>query len=143
MSNPSTSISALAHVCLRTKDLEAKKRFYGQALGLPIHFRFMKNGHPMGFYLKIAEKQFIEVFYNDAPEFLENDSALAHFCLETSDVLTLRKHLVGMGYETTEIKEGRDHSLQFWAIDPDGVRVEFQQYRPSSLQLTGGDVEVS
>lgn len=136
-------ISALAHVCLRTNDLGATERFYVEGLGLPVLFRFTKEGNDVGFYLKIAERQFIEVFYNDAPEAPSDNAALAHFCLETPDIRGLRTRLAGLGFEPTEVTEGCDQSLQFWITDPSGVHFEFHQYGPASHQLNGGDVEIN
>lgn len=136
-------ISALAHVCLRTNDLGATERFYSEGLGLPVLFRFTKKGDAVGFYLKIAERQFIEVFYNDTPEAPSGNAALAHYCLETPDIHGLRTRLVGLGFNPTEVKEGCDKSLQFWVSDPSGVHFEFHQYGPESRQLVGGDVEIN
>lgn len=135
-------ITALAHVCLRAQDLRVTEHFYCQGLGLTVQFRFKKNGDTIGFYLKVAERQFIEVFQMESPEPPTAQAALAHFCLETSDIHGLRSRLAGLGYAPTEVKKGCDHSLQFWVTDPNGVRFEFHQYGPRSLQLEGGEAEV-
>lgn len=135
-------ITALAHICLRTNDFEATQRFYCDLLGFPIKFRFTRKGDLVGFYVKIAERQFIEFFYNDAPQAPGDNAGLAHFCLETNDIEGLREHVAEAGHEPTEIKEGCDRSLQFWVADPNGVRFEFHQYTEDSLQFKGGEVEV-
>lgn len=135
-------IKALAHVCLRTDDLAATQRFYCDTLGFPIQFRFMKNGELAGFYVTVAERQFIEFFYQKDPQPPVKNAAFAHFCLETDDISATREMIAKAGYEPTEIKEGKDHSLQFWVADPNGVRFEFHQYTPDSLQFKGGSVEI-
>ena len=69
---------------------------------------------------------------------------LAHFCLESDSLETLRKSVLDHGYaETTEIIMGVDNTPQFWTKDPNGMPVEFQQYTDKSAQLTGKDVEVN
>ena len=36
-----------------------------------------------------------------------------------------------------------DNSLQFWAQDPNGLEIEFQQYTERSSQFTGENVDVT
>ena len=136
-------IKALAHVCLRTNDLAATRRFYCDTLGFPIQFRFMKEGELAGFYVTVAERQFIEFFYCEAPQPPLENAAFAHFCLETDDIAATREAIDQAGYGPTEIKQGKDYSLQFWVADPNGVRFEFHQYTPASLQFKGGSVEMN
>lgn len=141
MSKP-TLIRALAHVCLRSSDLQATERFYCEALGMTIQFRFTKHGRVMGFYIQVTEGQFIEVFENEKPEPPTANAVLAHFCLETPDIHGLHARLTEFGYGPSEVKEGCDKALQFWVTDPNGLRFEFHQYGPESLQFQGGTVEV-
>ena len=61
-------IKTLAHVCLFSKDLNRSLDFYCGALGLHRHFDFMKNGELFGFYLRIDENHFIEIFKTGAAE---------------------------------------------------------------------------
>ena len=37
-------IRQLAHVCLFAHDLDETEAFYGDALGLPVKFRFLRGG---------------------------------------------------------------------------------------------------
>ncbi|WOO41850.1 VOC family protein [Rubellicoccus peritrichatus] len=142
MMKTDTKITALAHICLRTNDFDATQRFYSDTLGFPIKFCFTRNGDLAGFYLEIADRQFIEFFYNDDPQPPAENAAFAHFCLETSDIEATRAKLAEAGYEPTEIKMGCDQSLQFWVADPNGVRFEFHQYTSESMQFAGGSVEI-
>lgn len=134
-------IKALAHVCLFSRDLERTRRFYCDGLGLSVQFRFMRQGEPFGFYLKVSDSQFIEVFYRDEPS--GGVAQIGHICLETDDLEALRRDLTAKGIETTEPKLGSDHSWQMWLRDPDGTAIEFHQYTAQSTQYTGGDCIVT
>jgi glyoxylase I family protein len=133
---------ALAHVCIRTNDLEATRRFYEEGLGCVLKFRFTRNGKVIGHYFEAGSRQFIEVFLVDEKLPATRDRGLDHFCMETGDIEGLRDRLVKLGYEPGEIKKGCDQSWQFWMKDPNGIAIEFQQYTDMSAQLLGGDVEV-
>ena len=138
-------IKALAHVCLRTKDLNALLRFYRDMLGMKPLFNFTKNGKIAGVYLKIADGMYLEAFeVPDAPDRHDQASPLSHFCLQTDDIRALYQKLIDNGYKpATEIRLGADQSWQFWIQDPAGIRIEFHEYTPESSQLTGRDVAIT
>ena len=134
-------IKALAHVCIHSRDLARTRQFYCDGLGLSVQFRFIRQGELFGFYLKISDIQFIEVFYRD--EASQGVPQIGHICLETDDIEAMRRHLTAKGIETTEPKLGADHSWQMWLRDPDGTAIEFHQYTPESTQYTGEDCIVN
>jgi hypothetical protein len=41
------------------------------------------------------------------------------------------------GYAVKDKIMGDDHTWQFWAKDPSGIDIEFQQYTDRSTQRTG------
>ena len=90
-------IKSLAHVCIKSVDLDATTEFYCGALGMSKHFNFTKNGKIIGFYMKAASDTFIEVFLADQVDGIEKH-VINHFCLETDDIEALRKSLVARGY---------------------------------------------
>lgn len=130
-------IKALAHVCLYSRDLAATEKFYCGALGLSLKFRFMRQGGIHGFYIRISDSQFIEIFHRDEKPY--GVPQIGHICLETDDIPGMRERLAAAGVETTEPKLGADHSWQMWLRDPDGTAIEFHQYTPQSTQYTGED----
>ncbi len=136
------AIRSLAHVCLKTTDLDATAEFYCGALGFTRQFDFVRGGKVVGFYLKAANETFIEVF--DAAEVLPAEKqVLNHFCLEVDDIRALREALVARGLAPGELKVGCDQTPQFWMKDPNGLALEFQQYTERSAQRVGGPVEVT
>ncbi len=135
------NIKSLAHVCLKSTDLDATAKFYCDALGMTKLFDFTRGGKIIGFYMKATNESFVEVFLASETEKIDKQ-VLSHFCLETESVKDLRAKLTEKGYESGEIKMGADHTLQFWMSDPNGMALEFQEYTKESAQLTGQSVEV-
>lgn len=136
-------IKSLAHVCLKTRDLQRTLDFYCGALGMQKLFDFNKNGEVIGFYLKASNDTFIEVFRSGDTEMTTDGQILHHFCFETDSVEQLRQALVDRGFAPREIIMGADNSLQFWVQEPNGLDIEFQQYTEQSSQFTGKNVEVN
>ncbi len=133
-------VKALAHICIMTGNLEACEQFYCGILGFKKRFNFTRNGEIKGFYLEISRHNFIE-FFEDKTMYAQK-SAIAHFCLETGNILEMKKRLGQHSIDTTEIKLGCDSSYQFWFKDPNGIDVEFHQYTAKSSQRTGKDAEM-
>ena len=63
--------------------------------------------------------------------------------LEVEDIDGMIKRIQEHGFDVGEKELGADNSWQVWLEDPDGVRIEFHEYTDESLQLQGGQCEVS
>ena len=138
------TIKSVAHVCIKTTDLDATSRFYCDALGMKKHFNFVKNGRTIGFYMKASDNRtFVEVFLVDNAPPSSTACTLSHFCLETDSLEQTWRNLVEAGYKPGDMKMGADATPQFWMKDPNGMDLEFQQYTAESSQQTGRDVEVN
>lgn len=135
-------LRAIAHVCLKTTHLAATEQFYVGLLGLTKQFEFTRRGQVIGFYLRLADRVFIEAFLSSNPPPSDPGHCLSHFCLETDDLAALHARLTAAGVPAGPIKTGADATLQFWAPDPNGVAIEFQQYTDRSAQFSTADVEV-
>lgn len=131
-------ITGLAHVCIGSTDLAATERFYVEGLDGEKVFEFKKDGQVVGFYIRIAGQNYIEVFQQDEID-EQAPSPISHLCLEVDDIDSVRQCLDAHGYEVTEKKLGADNSWQVWTTDPCGVRVEFHEYTSDSSQFTGTD----
>ena len=132
-------ITRLAHVCIGAADLAAAEEFYVQKLGMELAFEFFRAGQRIGFYVKVGEKTFIEIFADADGQ----DSArprIKHFCLEVEDLDSFLRTLAERGVEASEKKLGADNAWQAWIADPSGVRIELMQYGQDSTQFTGASV---
>ncbi|MFP8490005.1 VOC family protein [Gracilimonas sp. Q87] len=131
-------IAQLAHICIHTNDLTETERFYCEALGLEKGFKFEKDMALFGFYVKLGEKTFIEVFKGE-PGGVGN---IDHLAIETDDIDLVISKLRTNGFEATDKELGGDKTWQSWTKDPNGVRIEFHQYTNESMQFRGGICEV-
>ena len=152
-------IKRLAHLCLKTSQLEAMAAFYRDQLGATVKFSYRrKDGTPIGYYFAFGEMSFIEVFdhadahrRSQSPKPLEpledpRDPWLAkfnHFCLQIEGLDDYVKLLESRGVTVTGRKTGNDHSRQAWVKDPDGNLIELQEYTELSRQYTGEDYQES
>ena len=127
-------IKQVAHACIFARDLDATERFYTEVLGLEVAFRFQRGDEPIGFYLDLGARTFIEVFRKDASRFSETDQ-INHICLETEDLDGLMAHVRGQGVTITDKKLGVDGTWQAWATDPNGVKLELFQYTEEGMQF--------
>jgi catechol 2,3-dioxygenase-like lactoylglutathione lyase family enzyme len=125
-------IVGVAHIGLRTDNLQAAREFYGGILGYQEPFTVDKpTGGLMLTYFKVNDHQYIEVF----PEL--NSPAqdrLSHIAFETTDIQALRTYLSEQGLKVpSKLEPQLDGNLSFEVSDPDGHTVEFVQYMPGSL----------
>src|SRR2546427_9738034 len=125
-------IVGVAHIGLRTDDLQVARKFYQGVLGFDEPFTVDKpSGGLLLTYFKVNDHQYIEVF----PE-LESatEDRLSHISFETTEAQRLRDYLASRGVKVPEALEpGLDGNLSFNVTDPDGHVVEFVEYRAGSL----------
>jgi glyoxylase I family protein len=127
-------IRGLAHVCYTVSNLERSLAFYCGKLGLTPAFDFVDDaGHKYGQYIHVGGRGFIEVFQGELGERAEGQP-YRHLCLEVADFDQAVADLQARGVEVTSIKQGKDHSMQAWIVDPDGNRIELHGYTAESKQ---------
>lgn len=130
-------ITGLTHAAICVTDIKKSIEFYSGLLGLPEQFRLNReDGEPGLVYLKITDRQFIELFPGaTGPHTQPKGAAPVHVCLEVDDIQATYKELTGRGLTTNgEPILGGDNSWQFWTSDPDGNPIEFHQFTPESRQ---------
>ena len=131
----------MAHACIGAHDLEAAESFYVDALGMEHAFDFIRAGQRIGFYIKVGEMTFLEVFAED--ELRDAGAALIkHICLEVEDLDAVISRLKASGLDASAKKMGADNAWQAWISDPSGIRIEMMQYCEDSAQLTGHPVSL-
>jgi catechol 2,3-dioxygenase-like lactoylglutathione lyase family enzyme len=128
-------IYGVAHIGLRTDNMQASRKFYTGVLGLAEPFSLDKPpAEGTGLlltYFKVNDKQYIEVF----PELTDpKQDRLSHISFETSDAEQMRKYLASKGVKVPQKLEPMlDGNRGFDVFDPDGHDVEFVQYMPGSI----------
>jgi len=125
----------LSHCGLRTSNLERSVRWYTEGFGLEEPFRLTRDGKPWIVYLHVTENTFVELFAPSAPG---EPVPHGHLSLEVDDVAAaaeyLRSRLPTESIRGQNIITGADGSLIFNVYDPDGHRIELQQFPPESRQ---------
>jgi len=125
-------IVGVAHIALRTDNLDAARKFYGQQLGYQEAFKLDRpEGGLMLVYFKVNDHQYVEVFPGwKGPEEL----VLSHIAFETDNIRQLRDFLAAKGVKVpAALSKGLDGNISFMIKDPDGHDIEFVQYMPGSL----------
>lgn len=148
-------IKQLAHLCLKTSQLDQMTSFYRDGLGATVKFRYLNpKGEPIGCYFAFGENTFVEVFdHADAHRRSKSAKPLEpleeprdpwlmrynHFCLQIEGLDAFVKLIESRGITVTGRKIGNDRSHQAWVKDPDGNLIELQEYTAGSRQFTGED----
>lgn len=128
-------IVGVAHIGLRTDNLQAARNFYHDVLGFDEPFTVDKpadeGGGLMLTYFKVNDRQYIEVF----PELKDpKEDRLSHISFETTNAEQLRAYLASKGVKVADKLEPMlDGNQGFEVNDPDGHVVEFVEFRPGSL----------
>jgi catechol 2,3-dioxygenase-like lactoylglutathione lyase family enzyme len=129
------AIVGVAHIGLRTDNLEAARKFYTGVLGLAEPFMLDKPKEEgtglLLTYFKVNDQQYIEMF----PELTDPKmDRLSHISFETSDAQQMRAYLASRGVKVPEKLEPMlDGNRGFDVFDPDGHDVEFVEFRAGSL----------
>jgi catechol 2,3-dioxygenase-like lactoylglutathione lyase family enzyme len=126
-------VTGLAHVCVGVSDVERSLAFYRDTLGFPMAYDFHSDtGLRIGACMHLGGGTFLEFFQSNTPP--TAGPAHAHFCMVTDDIEAAAADLKSRGVEVTAAKRGSDRSWNIWLADPDGNRIELQQYTPESKQ---------
>ena len=133
-------IKGIAHVCIGANDLLGTEDFYCGVLGMEKFFSFKKEKEVAGFYLKVGHDTFIEVFPENNQ--YSGIQKVRHFCLEIDDIDKLIASVRKKGWDISDKVRASAGNWQCWATDPNGVRVEFQEYTEDCSQKTGEDCQV-
>ena len=131
------TVSSIAHVAIRVKDVDRTLNFYVGKLGLREMIRLDRDGRLWLLYLRITDNQFLEVFPEGVGERAAEREVVGynHMCLEVADIDVALRELEAAGVPLIRDRQmGADGNWQAWIEDPDGHRIELMQMMPDSLQ---------
>jgi catechol 2,3-dioxygenase-like lactoylglutathione lyase family enzyme len=134
---PAPPFNGIAHIAIRVKDIAASVAFYNK-LGFEEAFAMhAKDGSVSQSFIKINDKQFIELYpvsssnpTQDKPEFL-------HLCFEGVDLNAIHDFYVAEGLTPIAVRTAGAGNLLFTMKGPmqfrDPQNIEYTQYMPGSL----------
>ena len=131
------TVSSIAHVAIRVKDVERTLDFYINKLGFAEMLRLERDGQLWLIYLRITDDQYLEVFPDGEGERAAEREAVGfnHMCLAVPDIEQTARELDAAGVEMIRPKVlGADGNWQTWIEDPDGHRIELMQMMPDAMQ---------
>lgn len=123
----SPPMRGLAHVAVRVADLERSRAFY-QQLGFVQAFAAEKNGKPTEAFLKINDRQFLELY----PAAEGKPTSFLHLCFEGNDLAALHDFYVSRGLQPTPVRTAGAGNLLFTMAGPEAQNIEYTQYMPGS-----------
>lgn len=132
--NPPTSPTGLAHIALRVSDVGREVDFLGK-LGFEEAFANTDNGRTTQAFVKINDRQFIEVYPAAAAGEASGPLGLMHVCYEVADLKALNDRYAANGLKPTSWRKAGAGNLLFNLQDTDGRVTEFTQYMPGSRQM--------
>lgn len=130
-------ITGIAHTAYTVSNIEESLHFYRDILGFEQLFELELSECNL-VYLRVSERQFIELFHNGIKERgTPVSGSYGHLCLEVSDIFAMAEYLKEKGVKADgEPSMGLDFNYQLWITDPDGNRIELMQYGEKSLQFS-------
>jgi lactoylglutathione lyase len=132
------TVSSIAHVAIRVKDIDRSLDFYVGKLGFQEMMRLDRDGRLWLLYLRITDTQYLEIFPEGEGESAAGREAVGynHMCFEVPDIEQTVRELDAMGVEMIRpMIKAIDGNWQTWIEDPDGHRIELMQMAPDGLQL--------
>jgi catechol 2,3-dioxygenase-like lactoylglutathione lyase family enzyme len=125
---PPDTLAGIAHVAIRVSDLARSRDFY-QKLGFEQAFALTKDGVTTEAFLKINDRQFIEIY----PKQVGEPLGFMHVCFESNDLESLNKAYLARSLTPTPVKKAGAGNLLFTLLGPAQQNIEFTQYMPGSL----------
>jgi catechol 2,3-dioxygenase-like lactoylglutathione lyase family enzyme len=126
-------INGIAHVAIRVHDLAASTAFY-EKLGFEQAFDLSKDGVPYESFIKINDRQFIELY-----PATEHDPTIGflHLCFEGADLEAINQDYVSRGLTPKPVRKAGAGNLLFTMAGPmqksGAQNIEYTQYMPGSL----------
>ena len=124
----------IGHASFHMKNVDAMLAFYKDVLGMKEQFTLTLEGRKWITYLKLADRQFLELFYPTADMVRNIDNRKAHYGYfklnyEVDSIRELREQLAAANVAIVEdIHTTIDGAEEIMVHDPDGNEVQFTQY---------------
>jgi catechol 2,3-dioxygenase-like lactoylglutathione lyase family enzyme len=126
-------LNGIAHVAFRVSDLPKSREFY-RTLGWEQAFEFGDDKGTATSYVKVSDRQFIELYRAASPS---DSLGLMHICIDAADLEAAAAACQAAGLKPSKPNKARAGNLLFNLQDPERRFLEYCQYLPGSLHMTG------
>lgn len=127
----SPDLAGIAHVAFGVRDIQKSMDFY-RSLGFEQAFEFSDPGRPPVSYIKINDRQFIELYARSGND---QQIGLLHVCYEVADIDKLWNKYSRLGLNPTSSPKARAGNFLFTLRDPAEQLLEYRQYLPGIVAL--------
>ena len=124
----SPGIHGLAHIAVSVASVERARNFYAK-LGFEEAFHFGDDKAPTQSFLKINDRQFIELY----PASAKQPEGFLHLCFDGDDLNALYSSYAPRGLSPTPVRKAHAGNLLFTMEGPEKQNIEYTQYLPGSL----------
>jgi hypothetical protein len=121
-------LTGIAHAAIRVADLDKSRAFY-EKLGFEEAFAMSQAGTPTQSFLKINDRQFIELYPQRQPS---HPLGFMHVCFESNDLQELNRFYLGKGLSPIPVRKAGAGNLLFTMPGPEQQNIEYTQYMPGS-----------
>ena len=126
--NLAPPLAGIAHAAIRVADLDASRAFY-RKLGFEEAFAFDKNGVTTQSFIKINDRQFIELYPRQQPS---DAVGFMHVCFDSADIAALNAFYRGRGLTPNPVRKAAAGNLLFTMEGLEHQNIEYTQYMPGS-----------
>ena len=113
----------LHHISIRVKDFEKSLKFYTELAGLVIIKKVLDNV----MYLGDSEDNALNELIGIEGQSFEGKGMF--ICFGTDDLESVHKKAEELGYSPSDIRQPEPTAKYFYVYDPDGVSVQFREYK--------------
>jgi catechol 2,3-dioxygenase-like lactoylglutathione lyase family enzyme len=130
-------MNGIAHIAIRVKDIPASVAFYHK-LGFDQAFANLgKDGTTITqSFIKLNDRQYIELYPDNAQNPAQSDSIFMHLCFEGADLNALHDYYVAEGLTPISVRTAGAGNLLFTMKGPqqfaEPQNIEYTQYMPGS-----------
>ena len=121
-------LAGIAHAAIRVADLNKSREFYVK-LGFQEAFAMTQNGTTTQSFLKINDRQFIELYPQRKPT---QAIGFMHLCFESGDINALNSYYAASGLSPIPVRRAAAGNLLFTMEGPEKQNIEYTQYMPGS-----------
>jgi catechol 2,3-dioxygenase-like lactoylglutathione lyase family enzyme len=121
-------LAGIAHAAIRVADLDTSRAFY-EKLGFEEAFFMSQNGKPTQSFIKINDRQFIELYPRRQPA---EPVGFMHICFESTAIEALNSTYAARGLSPIPVRRAGAGNLLFTMQGPERQNIEYTQYMPGS-----------